>query len=297
MSRRTRGACRRTRALPTGRRGAAVAIVASVIAGCAAALVFTGARADTSGPGTAAVSAAAPVVSADVRRSGLEDLQPATRAMQLDDGQNPGMLWVIEGESAWARRPDPAAPSCADCHDDARRTMRGVAARYPAFDAGLARPVDLGQRIDLCRTRHQGRAPFGPETAPRLQLEAFVAHQSRGLPIAPPDDARLAEFRARGALQYRTRMGQLDLACADCHDRNAGRRLGGSLIPQGHPTGYPIYRLEWQAAGSLQRRLRGCLTGVRAQPHAYDAVEAVELQLHLMRRAAGMPIETPAVRP
>ena len=77
----------------------------------------------------------------------------------------------------------------------------------------------------------------------------------------------------------------------------AGKRLGAAVIPQGHATGYPIYRLEWQALGSLQRRLRNCMSGVRAEPYAYDAVELIELELHLMQRARGMPLETPAVRP
>ena len=39
---------------------------------------------------------------------------------------------------------------------------------------------------------------------------------------------------------------------------------GDAVIPQAHPTGYPIYRLEWQGLGSLQRRLRNCLVGMRA---------------------------------
>ena len=74
-------------------------------------------------------------------------------------------------------------------------------------------------------------------------------------------------------------------------------RLGGSPIPQAHPTGYPIYRLEWQGLGSLQRRLRACMSGVRAEPFAWGAPELVELELYLARRARGMPLETPGVRP
>ena len=69
------------------------------------------------------------------------------------------------------------------------------------------------------------------------------------------------------------------------------------MIPQGHPTGYPIYRLEWRGMGSLQRRLRGCLTGVRAEPFAADSDEFTALELFLMQRAAGMPVEAPTVRP
>ena len=116
-------------------------------------------------------------------------------------------------------------------------------------------------------------------------------------PVAPPADARLAPGRARGEALFRQRMGQLDLSCAQCHDANAGRRLAGSVIPQGHPTGYPIYRLEWQSVGSLARRIRGCMTGVRAEPFGDDAPETVDLELYLKQRAAGLPVETPAVRP
>ena len=92
-------------------------------------------------------------------------------------------------------------------------------------------------------------------------------------------------------------MGQLNLSCAQCHDILAGQRLAGSVIPQGHPNGYPEYRLEWQGMGSLYRRLRNCMTGVRAEPFAPDSREAASLTLYLAVRARGLTVETPAVRP
>jgi sulfur-oxidizing protein SoxA len=130
-----------------------------------------------------------------------------------------------------------------------------------------------------------------------LALSSFVAHQSRGLPIAPPEDTGMRAARALGQRIYMTRMGQLDLSCAQCHDDHAGRRLAGSSIPQAHPTGYPIYRLEWQGVGSLQRRLRGCMVGVRAEPFAYGSSEFIAIEAYLMERARGMALETPAIRP
>lgn len=232
----------------------------------------------------------------DPRRSGFDFMTPATQAMQRDDTLNPAMLWVAEGERLW-RRESSAGKSCAGCHGDARTSMRGVAARHPAFDAAASRVVDLGDRIEACRTRRQGLGPLPRESDERLSLEAFVALQSRGLPIAPPADPRLDAPRERGRQWFERRIGQLDLSCADCHDARAGLRLGGSPIPQAHPTGYPIYRLEWQGLGSLQRRLRACLTGVRAEPFAPDAPEWAEIELHLAWRARGLPVESPAVRP
>ena len=61
--------------------------------------------------------------------------------------------------------------------------------------------------------------------------------------------------------------------------------------------GYPVYRLEWQTMGSLQRRLRNCMNGVRAEPFAYGAQELIELELYLNGRTKGMSGETPGVRP
>jgi len=233
---------------------------------------------------------------ADSRRSGFDDMSPGTQAMQRDDTANPGMLFVAEGEAAWQAPAGPSGRSCASCHGPGER-MRGVAAAYPAFDAQSGAPVDLQGRIALCRTRHQGADPLPREGKALLALEAYVAHQSRGMPLRPVDDPRLMSARDEGEALWRRRQGQLDLSCAACHDDNAGRKLGASLIPQGHPTGYPVYRLEWQALGSLQRRLRNCMIGVRAEPYPYGDAAFVELEIYMRDRAAGMLLETPAVRP
>ena len=246
---------------------------------------------------TATAGTAAPATGRDSRRSGFEFMGAATQAMQRDDSANPAMLGVQDGEMLWNTAPAPQAKACVACHAAAQSSMKGVAARYPAWDGPLARPVNLGTRINLCRQRHQQLPPLTADHQQLLNLEAYVGLQSRGLPVTPDLDPRLVPFRERGAERFVQRMGQLDLSCAQCHDQLAGLKLAGSVIPQAHPTGYPIYRLEWQALGSLQRRLRGCMTGVRAEPFAPGSVEFVELELHLAARAMGMALETPAVRP
>jgi sulfur-oxidizing protein SoxA len=233
----------------------------------------------------------------DQRRSGYSFMGPETRAMQDDDTSNPGMLFVLDGESLWNRKIGGAEKACADCHGDARDSMKGVAARYPAFDRAQGGPVTLDQRINLCRANHQEAAPLPYESHDLLALSAFVARQSRGLPITTGDDPALKPFVDKGRALFMQREGQLNLACANCHDDNWDRHLAGSPITQAQPTGYPEYRLEWQTLGSLQRRLRSCMTGVRAQPYDYGAPEIVALELYLMSRAHGMAMETPAVRP
>ena len=233
----------------------------------------------------------------DQRKSGYEFMGRETRAMQDDDTANPGMLWVLDGEALWKRKAGEAGKSCADCHGDAADSMKGVAARYPAFDAARGRPVNLEQRINICRADQQQAASLAPESKELLALSAYLGRQSRGMPVAVTIDERTQPFLDAGRATFYRRQGQLNFACAQCHDDNWKEKLAGSPITQAHPSGYPIYRLEWQNVGSLQRRLRNCITGMRVDNYPLGANELVDLELFLMWRARGMPIEAPAVRP
>ena len=236
-------------------------------------------------------------VSAEDRRTGYDDMSPALQLLQ-DDPMNPGVFWVLDGERLWAEPAGEAEQSCADCHVEAGASMQGVAARYPAWDEALSTPVDLSGRIGLCQTRYQGLAEAGDRSHPdRLALLAYVTHQSRGLPITPDPDPRLAPARAEGEALFFTRMGQLSLSCAQCHDDNAGGHLAAARIPEAHPTGYPQYRLEWETLGTLDRRLAGCMTGVRAEPFAPGSAQTVALELYLKSRASGLAMESLPIRP
>jgi sulfur-oxidizing protein SoxA len=230
----------------------------------------------------------------DARKSGSEFMGESTRAMQRDDTQNPAMLWVANGEAAWNVG---AKNSCASCHGDAKTSMRGVAARFPAFDKGTGRVITLGQRIEQCRVGKQGKPASAPDADELLALQSYIALQSRGMPVAPPRDAGTRAAAERGRQLFGQRIGQLNMSCAQCHDANWGRKLAGATIPQGHANAYPIYRLEWQGMGSLQRRLRNCMTGVRAAVPRPDAQELVDLEAWLALRAEGMTMESPGVRP
>ncbi|HEY1311682.1 MAG TPA: sulfur oxidation c-type cytochrome SoxA [Pseudolabrys sp.] len=233
----------------------------------------------------------------DQRRSGYADLGSDTKAMQDDDTINPASLWVLDGEALWSQKAGAANRACADCHGDATASMKGVAAHYPAFSPARNGPIDLEQRINLCRTDHQQALPLAFESRDLLALTVYVGRQSRGMPIAQGKDERLAPYIEAGRKLFTQRIGQIDMSCAQCHDDNWGKHVASSLVPQGHPTGYPIYRLEWQSLGSLQRRLRNCMIGMRAEPYEYGAPENVAMELYLMWRARGLRVETPAVRP
>jgi sulfur-oxidizing protein SoxA len=222
---------------------------------------------------------------ADDRKSGYEYMGRETREMQDDDSANPGMLWVLDGEALWKK-------GCAQCH---AKGVKGVAARYPALYKGKL--VNLEQRINACRVERQKAAPFPYESRELLALSSYIGQQSRGMPFSVSIDAKTQPFLEAGRALFHKRQGQINLSCTQCHDQQAGKHLAGSVIPQAHPTGYPIYRLEWQNMGSLERRLRNCMIGMRAEPYEFGAPEMINLELFLLWRARGMKVETPAVRP
>ena len=230
----------------------------------------------------------------DKLRSGIEFAGADVRAMQADDFANPGFLWVERGEKLWSDATGEA--SCASCHGEAKNSMRGVATRYPAFDATSGGVLDLEARINDCRVRRQKLAPLARESDDLLGLTAYVALQSRGMPTAATIDGGAHDAFERGRSFYYARHGQMNLACAQCHEQNWGKRLYAETLSQGHGNAFPAYKLEWQSLGSLQRRIRACLFGVRAEMPAPGAPELTDVELFLAWRAQGLPLEAPGVR-
>src|SRR5450755_978630 len=232
-----------------------------------------------------------------VLRSGIEFAGADVRGMQADDLANPGFLWVERGEKLWREEASGASgKSCASCHGDATASMRGVAARYPAFDAGSGTVFDLEARINDCRVRRQKQEPLLRESDDMLGLTAYVALQSKGMSMAARIDGPAGAAFDRGRVLYGTRHGQMNISCAQCHEQNWGKRLYAETLSQGHGNAFPAYKLEWQTMGSLQRRIRACLFGVRAEMPAAGAQELTDLELYLAWRAQGLPVEAPGVR-
>ena len=219
-------------------------------------------------------------------RSGVEFTGSDARALQADDVANPGMLWVSRGEKLWSEPAGTSGKSCADCHGDAAKSMKGVAART----------VHLEERINDCHAGRQDARAFEPESQPLLSLAAYVAYQSRGMPMAIEDTPQNHASLERGRALYHRRSGQLNLACSQCHDDNWGKRLAAETLSQGHPNAFPEYRLSWESVGSLARRIRACYSGIRAEMPEYGSPDLADLETYLGWRSSGLPIESPGVR-
>ena len=230
------------------------------------------------------------------KQSGYVYATPETQAMQDDDFSNPAFLWLEHGEELWTKVDGEAGKSCASCHQDAATSMKTVGATYPKYYAKLKKPINVEQRINICRTENMKAKPFKYESRAMLGMTIYVKNQARDMPMNVSTDGPMKPFYEAGKKFYEQRRGQLDMACANCHVDNAGKRIRANLLSEGMANGFPTYRLKWQKPGSLHRRFRGCNKQVRAKPYKYGADEYVNLEIYLGSRAKGLPVETPAVR-
>jgi sulfur-oxidizing protein SoxA len=174
--------------------------------------------------------------------------------------------------------------------------MKGVGAAMPKWNEKLGKPVNLEQQINICRTERMQAEPWKFSSAELTAMTTYVRYQSRGMPVSPRVDGPMTPWFAKGKALYYTRHGQLDLACASCHENNHGKYLRADFLSQGQSNGFPVYRLRDQRLVPLHERMEGCIFDVRGVPYAPLSDEAVALELYVAWRGTGLPVETPAVR-
>lgn len=232
-------------------------------------------------------------------QSGYAFMEPSTQQLQDDDFLNPAFFLVEEGLALWNQEwpaQGGGTRSCRSCHGDPETSMRGVAARYPAYDPVRGGAVNMEIKLLQEITEKLGAPAPDYESQDLLALTALVAFQSRGIPMALPDDAHLQGWIDRGAWIFNTRLGQLNLSCAQCHQDHWGERLRGDTISQGQVNAFPIFRLTWGEVGSRHRMFTWCMEAVRAEPFAFGSDDYVALETFLVHRGEGLLIEAPGVR-
>lgn len=229
------------------------------------------------------------------RYTGFVVSDPTTREMQLDEIQNPAMMWVEKGEELWSKVEGKAGKSCASCHEDPS-VMEGKSTTYPKVSKQSGKLITVEHQINDCRTGQMKAKAWKWESDEMLGVSALVRMQSKGMPVQVKTDGKAAPFYAKGKAFYEARRGALDLSCAQCHVLNHGKNMRSELLSQGMPNGFPTYRLKWQKLGSLHRRFRGCNKNIRAEPYKQGSPEYTALELYLMSRANGLLVESPSVR-
>ncbi len=228
--------------------------------------------------------------------SGFEYRTKETQALQNDEIENPGMLAVERGAQLWSTAEGAAGKSCASCHKDAATTMKSVAATYPKWDAKLGKPVNVEQRINICRTNEMKAEPWKFNTEPLTSMTTFIKAQGKSEPVHVKIDGEMKPWFEKGKALFYQRNGQLDMSCASCHEKHYGQYLRSDYVSQGQINGFPTYRLAAQNMVPVHQRFYGCMFDIRAEPYAPLSDEFLALELYIAYRGTGLPVETPAVR-
>ena len=229
----------------------------------------------------------------DTIYSGWRFRTDETQSLQLDDFDNPAMIFVDQAIDLFNTADGTEGKSCADCHQGVEE-FAGLHASMPkVIDGKLTVMEDL---LNNHRVEVMGAEPWKWSSADMQAMVALIGVQSRGMPMNVAIDGDAAPYWEQGKEMYYTRYGQLELSCANCHEENYGNMIRADHLSQGQINGFPTYRLKQAKLISRHNRFRGCIRDTRAETFAEGSDEFRALELYVASRSNGLSVETPAVR-
>ena len=234
-------------------------------------------------------------VAMDEIMSGWHFRSDETQALEMDDFDNPGMIFVDAGMDQWNAVEGSEGNSCATCHEGPE-SMKGVRAVYPKWDEKAGEVQTLAMQINDCRENNMGAEPYGYTSGKMANMEALISVQSRGMPVNVAIDGPAKETWEKGKELYYTRTGQLELSCANCHEDSYGLMIRADHLSQGQINGFPTYRLKNTKLNTVHGRFKGCVRDTRAETFSPGSDEFVALELYVARRGNGLSVEGPSVR-
>lgn len=218
-----------------------------------------------------------------------------TQAMQMDDFDNPGMAFVDQAWETWSIPDGTAGKSCADCHGEPE-SFAGLRAVMPKWNAEAGKLYTMEDYINESRVKHMGAEPWKYTGGNMTAMVALISLQSRGMIVDVKTDGPVADMWAKGKEIYYTRVGQLDMACSNCHEDNYGVMIRADHLSQGQINGFPAYRLKNAKLNSVHGRFKGCMKNIRATPYKPGGDEFRALELYVASRGNGLPVEGASVR-
>jgi sulfur-oxidizing protein SoxA len=230
---------------------------------------------------------------------GEEFLPAEIQAQQADDFDNPAYPFVEAGEKLWSGTDGAAGKSCAACHGSGKLPdrIKDAAVSYPKFSADARQVITLSTRINLCREKGLQASAWEANSPEMLSMVAYLRSLARGLPATVEVNGPAAAAFERGSKIFQTKLGLLQLSCAQCHNERYGQKFGAEVLSQGHPLAYPAYKTSEGRVITLHERFRMCNALVRADPQPDNAPDYVALELYLMWRSKNLPMTAPGVRP
>lgn len=162
-----------------------------------------------------------------------------------------------------------------------------IKSSFPRWSDKLGKVETLEAKINSCKKANDEKI-WGWGRGKISYVSAYLnnAGIDTDINVIVPkgNEAAFAAY-SDGKKTFYSKRGQLNLACADCHVYNPGKRIRGNILSPalGHVTHFPVWRGKWakkngDGFGTIQRRYGGCFKQVRAHPKRMQGSEYTNLE-------------------
>lgn len=223
--------------------------------------------------------------------------EPVEDRNNKDPFTNPAAEILDDTGPATFAKAGPNGKSCGTCHGEGA-PLKGWAATMPKWEPRLDKIMGVEEFL----ARH-AKATMGADwlmqSPENTVLAVFVRSLSDGMPISP--DISSPEARAaleRAEAMTRRKIGQLNLACVDCHQTAAKTWIRGQWLGEfkGQMPHFPTWRTSRQEIWDIRKRFQWCGVAIRANELPPDAPEYGDLELFLTKANQGLEINAPGIR-
>jgi sulfur-oxidizing protein SoxA len=230
---------------------------------------------------------------------------PATRPPpketrdNLDPTENPAMFALDRGKELF-NRTGALGKSCANCHAAAERAFKTWAGSMPRFERRLNKVLGIEEFI----TRH-ARATTGDEflmqSDDNIALSIYLRNVADGQPIqADVSSPQAREAVKRGQALMQRKVGQLNMACVDCHtkEHHANKWARGQYLVEfkGTVAHFPTWRTSRGDIWDIRKRFQWCNVSVRSNELPPDAKAYGDIEMALAVINKGQKLNSPGIR-
>jgi sulfur-oxidizing protein SoxA len=222
---------------------------------------------------------------------------PVEKRDNLDPIENPAMWAVDKAPELW-KQTGSTGSSCNTCHSDPKTSFQTWAASMPKWEPRLNKALSVEEFV----TRH-AKATTGAswfmETDENRAMSVYLHFLANGTPIKI--DTSRPEAKAaieRGKELSARKVGQLNMACTDCHGKVANHWIRGQWLgePKGQYDHFPTWRTSLLAIWDIRQRFQWCQVNIRADELPPDAKEYGDLEFYLATQNEGQKLSVPGIR-
>jgi sulfur-oxidizing protein SoxA len=217
----------------------------------------------------------------------------------LDPFVNPAAARIEVGE-ALTKAAGPNGKSCVSCHATLATTYKAWSAAMPRWEPQLNKVLGVEEFVAR-HARATTGADWRMQSEQNTDMTVYLRNLSNGLPIKIDLSTSEAQAAAkRGEELTRTKIGEFNMGCVDCHTKDKGglKWLRGQWLGEfrGQLDHFPLWRTSRFEVWDVRKRLQWCNVQVRADELPPDAAEYGELEIYLMSLNDGLKLQTPNIR-